>query len=270
MRYIFFGTPRFAEIVLQKLIDNKFPPVAIVCNPDKPIGKKKVITPPLTKILAKKHNIKVFQPEKIKDAKLPKVNLFVVAAYAKIIPNSILSLPKLGTIGVHPSLLPKYRGATPIQTALLNSEKETGTTLYLMDKEVDHGPILIQKELDIQENETYLSLEKKLAELGANLLLELASRFPNINPREQDHLKATSTKKFETKDAEVDFTKDSDLKIYRKIQALNPEPGVYTFTLPGYEDKRVKLLKAKYENQKLNIKTIQVAGKTPKNIGACQ
>ncbi|MBI2594734.1 MAG: methionyl-tRNA formyltransferase, partial [Candidatus Colwellbacteria bacterium] len=135
-RYVFFGTPRFAAIILEKLINTGIPPVALVCNPDKPVGRKQVITPPPTKtcILKQesriKNKIQIFQPEElgmIRDSLFTlQPDVFIVAAYAKILPKKILEIPRLGTIGVHPSLLPKYRGPSPIQSAILAGEEETG------------------------------------------------------------------------------------------------------------------------------------------------
>ena len=126
MKYIFFGSPKFAEIVLQELLTASLKPVAVVTNPDRPVGRKGIITPPLVKVLAEKHGIPVFQPAKLSDLKIEnwkleigEIDLAVVAAYAKIIPQSVLDLPKLGTLGVHPSLLPKYRGSSPIQASIL-------------------------------------------------------------------------------------------------------------------------------------------------------
>src|SRR3990167_5776499 len=164
MRYIFFVTPNFAAIILEKLIKSSLIPSAVVCNPDRPIGRKKNITPPPTKSLALHYNIPILQPEILTNNKLQitnyKPDFFVVAAFSKILSKEILQIPRLGTIGIHPSLLPKYRGATPIQTAILNGDTETGTTLYLIDEKIDHGAILAQRKLPI-ENLNYQELEKQ-------------------------------------------------------------------------------------------------------------
>ncbi len=269
MNYIFFGTPRFAAIILEKLIGAGFIPVAVICNSDKPTGRKQMITPPPTKLLAQKYNIQILQPEVLSNSKfhayrqageipcLPagrrnsKFDLFVVAAYGKIIPKEILDMPRLGTIGVHPSLLPKYRGPTPIQTAILNGEKETGVTLFMVDEKVDHGQIITSNEYRVMSNENYEILEIKLAELGAELLVEFLRKInqclgsptskkltknvrevglPDIGVelRPQSETEATYTKKFTTQDGYVDLEKDNPILIERKIRALNPEPGVWT------------------------------------------
>lgn len=272
MRYLFFGTPRFANIVLEHLIQEGQVPVALVCNPDRPLGRKKSITKPETKQTAEKHGIRVFQPSNKKEltALIPefkKLNLdvAVVAAYAHIIEDEVLAVPKKGTLGVHPSLLPKYRGATPIQSVLLNGETESGTTIYKMDAKVDNGPILASEKIMLEKEETYLSLEEKLATLGAKLIMKNAKNYiaGDCPLKEQDQTKATLTKKFKTSDAEVVFGKDSEETIYRKIKALNPEPGVWTLNFPTREHIRVKLLEAELKEGVLNITKIQPDGKKP-------
>lgn len=275
MKYVFFGSPEFASIFLTRVIEAGLPPVAVICNPDRPVGRKKIITAPPVKVLAAQHNIPVLQPAnktelaaQSSQIKALGADLFVVAAYANIIPDSILKLAPKGVIGIHPSLLPKYRGATPIQSALLAGETKTGTSLYQMDALVDHGPVITQAELTIEQTETYLTLEAKLARLGADLFTATVADYAagTIKPTEQNHDAATLTKKFETNDAEVDLAKDKPFSVYRKIQALNPEPGVYTFSFPGHEGKRVKLLAANYAGETLRITRIQPDGKKPQTL----
>jgi methionyl-tRNA formyltransferase len=272
MRYVFFGSPEFASIFLSRVIEAGLPPVAVICNPDRPVGRKQIITAPPIKTLAGKHHIEILQPANKAELTLLSekisalsADIFVVAAYANIIPESILKLAPKGVVGIHPSLLPLYRGATPIQSVLLAGETKTGTSLYQMDAKVDHGPLIAQGELSIDANETYLSLEAKLAELGADLFINRAKDYVTggLKPTEQNHAAATLTKKFETKDAEVDFKNDEPLSVYRKIQALNPEPGVYTFSFPGHEGKRVKLLAATFSDGLIHITKIQPDGKKP-------
>lgn len=280
MKYVFFGSPDFAATFLKHTIKAGLVPVAVVCNPDRPVGRKKTITPPPVKELVATYNqqlttkdaIQILQPANKKELiamsnilKSFQADLFVVAAYANILPDPVLSLATRGVVGVHPSLLPQYRGATPIQSVLLAGETKTGTSLYQMDASVDHGPIITQSELSITPNETYLSLEQKLAELSAHLFISKAAAYSagSLKPVEQNHAAATFTKKFETKDAEVDFKNDDPLVIYKTIQALNPEPGVYTFSFPKYEGKRVKLLAARYQDGSLQVTEIQPDGKKP-------
>ncbi|MEK7086822.1 MAG: methionyl-tRNA formyltransferase [Patescibacteria group bacterium] len=265
MKYLFFGTPEFAAIVLEKLINSGFPPTGIVCNPDRPVGRKKIITPPPTKIIGEKNGIPALQPEKLSDLKIGKIDFAIVVAYSKIIPKDILERFELGVLGVHPSLLPKYRGATPIQSVILAGENETGVSLYLMDERVDHGPILTQRELESPiSNLQYPILQRKLAELAAVLLIELLPKFmkEKIKPEAQDETKATYTKKFTTDDARVDLIKDDPILVERKIRALNPEPGTWTIQ----NGKRIKLLEAEVKDGKLKLKMIQVEGEKPKRI----
>jgi len=264
MKYIFWGSPKFAEIVLKKLIDSDFPPIAIVCNPDKPVGRKKVITPPLTKILGKENQIEVFQPEKIDNVFFEKIkninaDFFIVAAYAKIIPQTIIDLPPMGVIGVHPSLLPQYRGASPIQSVLLNNEKESGVCLYKIDEKMDHGPILTYQKIEIRKEQNYIGLEEELAILAGNMLVEILPSFikNKTNTTEQDHKNATFTKKFITEDGFVDLDKDNSNIIFRKIKALNPDPGVYTFI----NSKRVKLIEATDKENEVIINKIIPEGR---------
>ena len=280
MKYAFFGSPRFADIILKKLIDAGMPPVVLVCNPDRPIGRKQIITSPPTKILAQHHNIKIYQPEKLneEDARkeLSEIDLAVVAAYAKIIPQEIVQLPKLGMLGVHPSLLPKYRGTTPIQTAILDGVLETGVTLYALDEKVDHGPVIAQRQLD---NElrimNYVQAEEKLAELGGDLLIEILPKFSNgeTSPHKQNEDEATFTKKFKTEDGFVEldelekaqsYSGDEAIQLDRKIRALAHEPGVWTLNQDG---KRMKLLEATLSpEKKLILKKTQIEGKREQEI----
>ncbi|MGC9611021.1 MAG: methionyl-tRNA formyltransferase [Minisyncoccia bacterium] len=268
MKYLFFGTPEFAAIILEKLIGAGFAPAGVICNPDRPVGRKKVITPPPTKVLAQKYGIPVSQPEKLKDFKINNADFAIVAAYSKIIPKDILESFKLGVIGVHPSLLPKYRGATPIQTAILNGEKETGVTLYLMDEKVDHGAIISASKLPISDSDTYETLEKKLAEAAGDLLVKIIPGFigKKIESEPQDENRATYTKKFETKDAQVDLEKDNPVEIERKVRALNPEPGAWTMK----DGRRMKILEAELNpptgGGKLVLKKIQYEGKKPQVV----
>ena len=275
MKYIFFGTPEFASIILQGLIDAGIAPVGLVCNPNKPVGRKKIITAPPTKEVALKYGIEVFQPETKNDlvALSPtlaaKADFAVVAAYAKIIPQDVIDQFKLGIIGVHPSLLPKFRGPSPIQSAILSGEETTGTTLFMLAKGVDDGLVLQQGEINI-EDKNYETLIKDLAEFSLQLLIKI---WPDFNsgkttPTSQDESMASFTSFFE---ADAGLVKDSDLngalrgdkekslKIWRMIRALNPEPGVYTF-LNG---KRTKLLAARIDGDRLVLERIQKDGKKP-------
>ncbi len=279
MKFIFFGSPEFAKIILAKLIDAGFIPAAVVCNPDRPVGRKKIVTPPPVKEVIREKglekSVQIFQPETLSSicSSLSSLSpdLFIVASYSKIIKKEILDIPKLGTIGVHPSLLPKYRGASPIQSAILNGEIITGVTLYMIDEKVDNGPMIAQQEFPIS-NLQFPELLEKLAKLGGSMLVETLPKFlaGEITPQEQDYDRATFTKKFTTQDG---FIENSDLekaineggniavKIFNKIRALNPEPGTWTLRQAQGKLQRMKILEAELTlENKLKLKTIQFEG----------
>ena len=282
MKYAFFGTPRFAAIILGRLLEADMPPSALVCNPDKPVGRKKVITPPPTKQLVldignKEQRIKVLQPATseellaISDEVFENCDFGVVAAYAQIIPQAVIDKARLGIIGVHPSLLPKLRGASPIQAAILEGYDKTGVSLFMIDKDVDHGSVIAKRELAIGEND-YTKLEKRLADISADLLLEVLPNFAigKVELEIQDESSATYTQKYSTDDGYVDFNDLTEAEnngngsetLLRKIRALNPEPGVYTFI----DEKRTKLLDAEIKEGKLVLKEIQKEGGKPTKV----
>ena len=281
MKYVFFGTPRFAEIVLGGLIDGGFTPTAIVCNPDRPLGRKKIVTPPLTKLLAIKtsSDIDIIQPDTLDEMFIKRLralepHFFVVAAYAKIIPQAVLDIPRLGTLGTHPSLLPSYRGASPIQSVILAGETKTGSTIYQMDEKMDHGAIFAQEEIPLDALTTdYFALEEQLAKLSAQLLIKTIPALLDgtVTPRTQDESRATFTKKFITDNAFVEQSEldaaiagnsDKAELIVQTIHALNPEPGCWTLK----DGKRIKLLEAKMDGGALKLITIQEEGQRPKSV----
>ena len=289
MRFIYFGTPYFSASCLEQLLKHSLAPVAVVCNPDRPTGRKKIMTAPTTKVVAEKFNISVLQPEKLDAAFIEQLramqpDFFVVFAYNKIFRRGFLDIPRLGTIGVHPSFLPHYRGPSPFQTALLDGATETGVTLYLLDKGVDSGPVLARsKPVAIGAKETFTSLATKLADAGAEILIETLPKFlaGAITPKPQDESQATFTKKFKTKDGFVApeaLTTATDpsggggsaaapenaAALDRKIRALNPDPGVWTTASNG---KRLKLLEAEISRDgALRLMRTQKEGEKPKTV----
>ena len=272
-KFVFFGTPEFAAIILERLIKAGWTPAAVVTNPDRPVDRKQTLKAPPVKfsIFNFQFSIKVFQPEKlleIKD-KLTEMgaDFGILAAYGKILPKEIIDIFPKGIIGVHPSLLPKYRGPTPIQSAILNRDEETGVTLFLMDEKIDHGPILINHKSKIK-NQNYGDLIKELAEISADLLIEILPKYlaGEIKPQAQDESQATYTKKFTTEDAKVDLEKDQPELVWRKVRALNPEPGVWTLRQAQGKLKRMKILEADLDDGKLILKKIQFAGEKVKII----
>lgn len=257
-RIIFIGTPEFGAIILEKLVLANYKPVLVITNPDEPVGRKQVLTPPPVKLIAQKYGIPVIQKLEIKE----NPDLIIVAAYGKIIPKEILNTAKYGAINVHPSLLPKYRGASPIQTAILNGDKKTGVTIMLMDEKMDHGPILMNKEFGIMNNDSYKTLSEKLANMGAVLLIETIPRYLDreITPKEQEHSKATFTKIIKKDDGLIDWSKKPE-DIERQIRAFNPWPGSFTFVEKNGKKLRVKILEAEVLDNKLVIKKVQPEGK---------
>lgn len=245
--FIFFGSNNFSHRVLTRLLEKNIKPVAVVTNPLKPVGRKRELTPTPVQVLAEKENLPVLNPvnlnspDFIENLKDFKPVFGVLAAYGKIIPKSLLTFFKKGILNVHPSLLPRFRGATPIQSAILAGDSETGVTIILLDEKMDHGPIISQEKFDLSGKKySYLELEKELADLGANLLVKTLPLWLNqkIKPRHQKHSQAVYCHKFELKDSKINWSKPA-LEIERQVSALNPEPGTYTY----FDNQRLKILR---------------------------
>lgn len=254
MKIVFIGTPKFASIILEKLIENKYKPVLVITETDKPSGRKQEVIPSEVKQTAEKNNISVIQPEKIKDAEeeLKKINpdLIVLTAYGQIVPKSVLDIPRFGSINIHPSLLPKYRGASPVQSTILNGDKITGVTIYQMDEKMDHGAILMQRELEIKDNPTCEELKEILANFGANLLNETLPKIENqeIVPELQNEDEATYTKLIKKENGHIVWD-NSAHNIERQIRAYNSWPTSFTFwQKDGTNAVRIKLIKVNVKN----------------------
>jgi methionyl-tRNA formyltransferase len=264
LKIIFIGTPEFGAIILEKLIKSGRKPFLVITAPDKPVGRKQITTPPAVKVLAEKYHIPFAQPEKIadfiSDIKNLKPDLGIIAAYGQILPKDMLSIPNYGFLNVHPSLLPRWRGSSPIQYAILNGDEKTGATIIRISEELDAGPILAQKEIEISKKETFASLHNKLAELGAELLIEALPKLSvgKLPPLPQDETKATYTKILGKDDGHIDWKKPAEY-IDRQVRALNPWPGTYTV----YNGKRLKILKAEALGGNLIIEEVQLEGKNP-------
>ena len=286
LNFAFFGTSEFAVKILGRLIESGYIPSLVVTTPDKPQGRKMIMTSPPVKVFAQKHNLKIVQPERL--AVKPPLggltakwfDLFIVASYGKIIPKSILDIPKFGTLNVHPSLLPKFRGPSPIQSFILSGEEKTGVTIMLMDDKIDHGQILLQKEFEarstkfeirnkfqIQNSENLKrnakQLEEKLAELGGQMLVDVIPKWikGEIKAKEQDHSQATFTKKINKEDGLVDLEKDNPENIYKKFLAFQSWPGVYYFTKRDGKDMRVIITDMELENGQLKINKVKPESK---------
>lgn len=252
-RIIFFGSGDFAIPILGKLIESKYKPIAVITQPDMPAGRKKNFTPPPIKSFVLKCDIKIYQPEKIKNKEIEKIiqnilpDLIIVADYGKVIPKNILDIPKFGALNIHPSLLPKYRGPSPIQYTILNNDRETGVTIILMDEKVDHGPIIKNAKFKIKNAKlTYSELLQNLANLGGNLLLETLPKWLSgeIKPMTQDEAQATYTKILTRQDGKINWQKSAE-SIERQIRAFEKWPQSWCEWPTNDKNLRLKILKAK-------------------------
>ncbi|MCC7357265.1 methionyl-tRNA formyltransferase [Candidatus Uhrbacteria bacterium] len=266
-RILFFGTSDFAVPSLKTLLyDDRFEVVGIVTQPDKPVGRHAVLTaPPVKKFVqnekfflektslfqsdsSKKKNL--FQPNKLSDPDFRSwietiglnCDAFVVIAYGKIIPQSIIDLTNKGVVNVHGSLLPRWRGASPIQAAIAAGDTQSGVTVMLIDDKLDHGPILGVAETAIFDTDTGATLHDRLAILGSQILPDILVSYLNgkIRPREQDHDLATECKTLSREDGKLDFTKTSQ-ELERMIRAFHPWPGTWMM----YKEKRLKIHEAR-------------------------
>lgn len=247
IRIALFGTSDFAVPIFDSICsDTRFDVRAVITQPDKLIGRNQELTQSVVKEWSISKGILPLQPSNLKDAKfqetfnLSMVETALVVAYGKLIPESILDIPRFGFTNVHPSLLPKYRGPSPIQYAILKCERETGVSLMVLDKEVDHGPIIYQFAYNLNGNETYTELSDTLSRLSANIVCDKLSDFTRgiIRAREQKHDSASYTKLITSNDGELFFDKDA-FSLHARVRALNPEPGTFLVI----NNKRLKIRK---------------------------
>ena len=230
MRIAFLGTPEFALPILQALIDRK-ETIAVFTQPDRPVGRKAILTPPPVKLLAQEHDIPVFQFERIRSAEGVQAlkdyapDLMITAAFGQLLSAENLSIPKYGTINVHGSLLPKYRGASPIQSAILNGETVTGVTTMFTDTGMDTGDMLLKQEIAISISDTYESLSEKLSNAGAALLLQTLKQFEEgtLQRTPQDAAQATICHLIRKEDGKLEFS-DTCLQVHNRVRAMNPWP----------------------------------------------
>ncbi len=236
LRIVFMGTPEFAVPTLRALLTGEDRVVGVVCQPDRPSGRGLAPHPPPVKELALSFGLPVLQPQTLKDPEVLarlrswQPDLIVVAAYGKILPPSLLNLPRYGCINVHASLLPKYRGAAPIQWAILKGEEVTGITIMQMNERMDSGDILLQKTLPIDPQDTAQSLHDKLAPLGAQALSEALDLLKKgeLHPVAQKEKEATFAPMIKKEDGRIDWAQ-SARELERKVRAFNPWPSAYTF-----------------------------------------
>lgn len=281
INFTFFGTDNFSILVLNELKKSGFLPSLLITVPDKPKGRKLVLTPPEVKIWAEKNKIKYIQPKSLREEKNPGIideikshganDLFVVASYGKIIPQNILDIPEHKTLNVHPSLLPRLRGPSPIESAIL-TEGENGVTIMRLDADMDHGPIVAQKKIiswqgwpgvsGVEPPPYAETLEKILGEEGGKILAEIIPDWiaGKISETEQNHDMATFCKKIEKTDGEINLS-DSAEKNLRKIRAFHKWPTAYFFADHMGKKIRVIIKKARIENGELVIERVVPEGK---------
>ena len=242
-KIIFLGTPHFASPFLQALVKNQMKPVLVITQPDEPVGRKKELTPPPVKVVAEKLGITVSQPkdkrEIIEELKKHQPDICVLVAYGQIISPEALLIPKFGFVNVHPSLLPKYRGASPIQTAILNGDNQTGISIIQLTRKVDAGPIVAQEAIDIKPTDTAETLHNSLSQLGAKLLIKILPDYlaGNMRPKPQDESKATYTKLFSRQDGLINWQETAS-QIEAQFRAFHPWPGVFAY----WGQKRLKIV----------------------------
>lgn len=235
MRIIFAGTPQFAASALEALLSCQFQVVAVYTQPDRPAGRGMQLTPSPVKKLALQHNIPVLQPLSLKDAAVQQelaafhADVMVVAAYGLILPKAVLAIPRRGCLNIHASLLPRWRGAAPIQRAILAGDRETGITIMQMDEGLDTGAMLLKKSCAILESDTTQSLHDKLAALGAEAIVEALEQLPNglLKAVTQDNAQATYAAKISKAEAQLDWSQNA-AKLSCAIRAYNPFPGAYS------------------------------------------
>lgn len=251
IKIVFMGTASFSKEVLEKLLANNYNIIAVVTQPDRYVGRKKVLTMPEVKEVALKHDIPVYQPTKIKEEYQEIValqpDLIITAAYGQIVPQTILDAPRLGCINVHASLLPKYRGGAPVHYAIINGEKTTGVTIMYMAKKMDAGNIISQKEIVIENEETTGKLYDRLSVVGADLLLEtLPSIIEGTNKSVvQDESLVTYAPTISREQEKLDFNQ-SAAAVYNQVRGMNPWPGAFT----TYQGKAVKIWAGKIHDCK--------------------
>ena len=281
---IFFGSEENSIIILKKLVSLPYLRiVAVVTQPPRPKGRKRILTPTSVTQFAQELHLTILTPQKLDQKTInyfnkgKKPKLGVLAAYGKIIPQKIIDIFPWGIINIHPSLLPQFRGPTPIEAALLSGQKETGVSIFLIDFQVDHGPLLTQTKEKIRLHDNQESLSKRLFKIGAETLADTLPQYlsKQITPAPQNHRKATFTKLLNRDDGYIKYRVlkkvinqggPKAIKIERKIRAYHPWPGTFTKLKVKNEKlkvRRMKILRAHLENNRLVLERIQFEGKKP-------
>jgi len=247
MRIVFMGTPEFAVPALSSLINSKYEVVAVYSQPDEPAGRGRRLAPTAVKTLALNCSLTVWQPASLKNPedvqKLAELrpDTIVVAAYGQLLPQAVLDIPIFGCVNIHPSLLPRHRGPSPVSAAILAGDEVTGVSIMLMDRGMDTGPVLAQKERNISPEDTTGTLTERLADVGAQLLIETLPSWleGTITPRPQDDGKATYSKILAKEDGQIDWRCPA-AELWRRVRAFQPWPGCYT----TWRGKMLKIIEA--------------------------
>ncbi len=260
MKIVFFGTPEYVVPILKAL--NKVHKILmVVTQPPRPVGRDKHIGYSAVDDWAHRKKI----PIAFTFDQIPEADLGIVASYGKIIPEEVISQFTYGILNVHPSLLPKYRGASPVQSAIAAGEERTGLTIIKMDKQMDHGPIVSQFKETILPTDTTPTLRDRLFERAGKFLVDLIPFYVSekIKPKPQDDAQATFTKMIKKEDGFVDLTKEDGVAQERFIRAMSPWPGAWTYVKTNDKKSRLKILTAHLEEEKLVLDEVQLEGKTP-------
>lgn len=258
MQIIFAGTPDFAVKTLDALHNSKHQIVAVYCQPDKPSGRGKILSSCAVKKYAQKHNLAIFQPQYLTDEKIHKqlqnhnADIMIVVAYGHILPKNIINQPKYGCLNIHASLLPRWRGAAPIQRAIIAGDKKTGISIIKINEKLDSGDILLKVDYTLNLNDTYATVHNKLAEIGANNINTVIDNLENIKPSKQKQDLATYAKKITKEDTWINWN-DSAINIERMINAFNPKPiAKCKIQTLKFNNKNFGILKAKATKKQHN------------------
>lgn len=255
LKIVFMGTSGFAKDILASLVEDKYKILATFTQPDKKVGRSHELKPSPVKEFSDLHKIPLFQPKRIDQETITKIkeidpNLIIVTAYGKIIPKELLEIPKFKCINVHPSMLPKFRGPSPIQNAILSGEKEAGITIMLMDEKVDHGNILSQIKFQIEPEDTTETLTEKIIPLSSKILSETILGWieGKIKPQEQDDSKATYCQLIEREDGHIFWNEEAEI-IYNKFRAFHPWPEVFFLWTNNGSLIRIKIKKMRIQKE---------------------
>ena len=271
MRVVFMGTPGVAVPVLSALLDGGFRVVGVYTRPDRRAGRGKLLVAPETKRFALERGLDVFQPASLRKSREARQGLaslapdaIIVAAYGLFLPSDFLELPRLGCLNVHPSLLPRYRGPSPVASAILNGDEVTGVTIMRLDEGMDTGPILLQEETPVGAEETAEALTERLFRRGAGLIVDVLQKLErgDVGPTPQDGSDATVTRRLSKEDGEIDWGDDA-LRITRQVRAYHPWPGAYT----RWRGKALKIVEASPADSRPNGAPTSEVVALPEGVG---